>query len=190
MPRVNSKKKGNRGELAICKILSDHFQQKFNRVPASGAISTIHQLQQNSARTLAGDIICPDNFNFSIENKYGYDIDLYSLFQKDNGDKRKFIDFIEQAKEDANKVVGISPMVIYTRTRKKPLVGFSKFNLDNVLLDALDQFFTLKIEKIKDLNGLSGKNTDIWIFADLQEVLEKFPIEFFFSKNKEKKDGN
>lgn len=181
MARVNSKKKGNRGELAICKLLSEHFGEKFNRVPASGAISTIHQLQTNSARTLAGDLITPDNFKFSIENKYGYDIDLYNLFQSDNGDKRKFIDFIEQAKFDAQKVDGLLPMVIYTRTRKKPLVGFSKNNLDNVLLSLLDQFFSIKIEKIvKDSSGFSGKNTDVWIFADLSEVLNKFPKEFFF----------
>jgi len=172
MARINSKKKGNRGELIICKILSDHFGETFNRVPASGAISTIHKLSTSSAKTLAGDIICPDLFKFTIENKFGYEIDLYNLFQKDNGDKKKIGEFLSQSIVDCGKTVSMSPMVIYTRTRKKPLVFLleESFSSHKDIIRQLDQYMVF------------NHNNVSWIVADFVEVLVKFPKDFFFEK--------
>ena len=34
--KVNSKKKGNRWELQVCKLLGDAFDDEFRRVPMSG----------------------------------------------------------------------------------------------------------------------------------------------------------
>jgi len=170
---ANSKKKGNRGELAICKVLSEHFEQKFNRVPASGAISTIHKLSSASNRTLAGDIICPDNFSFSIENKFGYEVDLYNLFRPNHNHKSLFFEFMRQAEEDASKIPDVIPMVIYTRTRKKPLIimpleGHQKESKIKELAGILDQHLEIR------------KNGKLWMISDLEEVLSKFPKSFFF----------
>jgi hypothetical protein len=189
---INSKKKGNRGERKTVEILNKHFETtEFARVPTSGAIATIHNLSQNSQKSYCGDIITPDNFKFSIENKYGYDIDLYNIFQKDNGDKKKFIEFIEQAIKDSKKTKKTLPLVIYTRTRKKPLIGIQKNNIKDELLSKLDQFLTIKLEVIKeDSTGSNQKETDIWIFSDLIELLDKFPKEFFFLISSEIKNEN
>lgn len=167
--RVNSKQKGNRGERKIVDLLNDHFGTKeFARVPASGAISTIHKLGENSKKSYCGDIITPDNFRFSIENKFGYEIDLYNLFQEDNGDKRKFQEFIEQSIIDSEKVIELEPMVIYTRTRKKPLIGIRKKLIPIDLLDLLNEYINFKHKK------------EEWIILDLNLILSKFPKDFFF----------
>jgi len=176
---VNSKKKGNRGERKIVEMLNNHFDTKeFARVPASGAISTIHKLSKNSIKSYCGDIVTPDNFRFSVENKYGYEVDLYNLFQEDNGDKRKIQDFIDQAIKDSSKVSGIEPMVIYTRTRKKPLVAIRKLVLTTDLLNSLNQYIVFKYKK------------EEWIVSDLNEILRNFPKEFFFLDNCEKENAN
>ena len=50
--KVNSKKKGSRGELKACKILSEHFGMQFNKTPDSGAFGTAHKLDQQALETL------------------------------------------------------------------------------------------------------------------------------------------
>jgi hypothetical protein len=177
---INSKKKGNRGERKIVDILNKHFSTKeFARVPASGATSTIHTLSKGSVKSYCGDIITPDNFKFSIENKCGYDIDLYNIFKEDSGDRNQFVDFINQSKKDSEKVVGIFPMVIYTRTRKKPLIGFQKNVIPENFILYLNQYLSLTLKKESFENNKN--ETEDWIFADLNEVLSKFPKRFFFT---------
>lgn len=64
---AKSKRKGNAGELALCKIMSEIFSGSFVRVPNSGAMvggKNLHRRQtmsKNQDRTFRGDIIPPDH---------------------------------------------------------------------------------------------------------------------------------
>jgi hypothetical protein len=173
----NSKKKGNRGELEICKKLTKHFDLNFSRVPTSGAFSTTHNLTKNAHKYHAGDIICPDNFSFSIENKFGYEIDLYNLFKEKHNEKDKFFSFLSQSETDANKTENLIPMVIYTRTRKKPLVCLPLENNSK-------ENDIAKHKGILSIYLVIVNDATKWIVADLDEVLSKFPKDFFFSEVK------
>ena len=86
---LNSKKKGNRGELALCKILKTRFPgQDFMRVPSSGAImGKSNKIKNESAEmgtkeVLSGDLICPSKFKFSVESKFYSDISFWDIFNE------------------------------------------------------------------------------------------------------------
>ena len=111
--RKNACDKGKRGERTICKILSAHFNDEFKRTPSSGAISTIHRNISSAAhKVLAGDIMCPDGFVFSIENKYGYNLDIFNIFQKKHGDKKTLFGFFDQAVEEGMASVSLDGKMI------------------------------------------------------------------------------
>tara|TARA_R110000824_G_scaffold209686_4_gene395551 strand:- start:424 stop:954 length:531 start_codon:yes stop_codon:yes gene_type:complete len=115
--RVNSKAKGGAFERKIANMLNEEFNTKeFNRTPGSGAFATTHQLPEHI--TVAGDIITPKNFKFSIECKKGYnDQTIQSLLDY----KSKIWEFIGQAEKDAKKIKKV-PMIIYQQDRKDILV--------------------------------------------------------------------
>ena len=77
MAKINAKKKGNRGELELVKILCERFGEgKFKRCPSSGAYvgganrSSSENLTEAQKQAFASDIIAPENFRFSIEHKF------------------------------------------------------------------------------------------------------------------------
>lgn len=112
--RINSKKKGNKFENDLCKILNERFRTTdFSRTPGSGAFATTHSLPQHLK--VYGDLITPEFFKFVIEAKKGYNKEnLSSLF---NG-KSEIFKFIKQAEKDAefsNRMF----MVIYQQDRGK-----------------------------------------------------------------------
>jgi hypothetical protein len=64
--KINSKVKGNRNELAVCKILTEWTGHEFVRVPMSGG------LRWKNRMDICGDVINVDptfNFPFSVETK-------------------------------------------------------------------------------------------------------------------------
>ena len=127
--KVNSNRKGKRGEKNVCKKLIERFQKPFSRNPdtfGSGAWSTNKgDLQEElDLDHLAGDIITPKGFSFCIENKKGYDMEVFNLMSGANRkrDKKLLDEFIEQAERDAERV-GKIPMVLYAKDRC-PVIAF------------------------------------------------------------------
>lgn len=60
---VNSKLKGNRGELSACKALKKWSGMEFNRVPNSGG------LRWKNSQKVVGDIICESEIGWVFEVK-------------------------------------------------------------------------------------------------------------------------
>jgi len=82
MAKINSKDKGNRVELELAKILTERFGQEFKRVPMSGAWGTRNrefQVREDAMQILSGDIMCPENFKFSVESKGRIDFNFWDM---------------------------------------------------------------------------------------------------------------
>ena len=182
MSKINSKKKGNRSELKIAKLLSDKIGGIFSRVPTSGAFGSTHVLTDHAKLCLCGDIIaCSPSFLFSIENKSGYNIEINNLFKEENSTDKTLIKlFCEQALNDAlnsNKI----PMVIYSKDRRPPLCIIPRYikekerDLNLLLFCKLEVFMQINIK-------ITVNDTTIreWIVFSLDELLDKAPKSFFF----------
>lgn len=106
---VNGKKKGNNFERKIANMFSDRFAdyvgipKPFRRNPDSGSFFG----GTNVARTeiydtdwaVYGDLICPRNFNFSVECKHYKTAPTVSSILKQ--DVKQWDKWIAQAKQDA-----------------------------------------------------------------------------------------
>jgi len=118
--KINGKKKGNRTELELTKILTDRFKKSFSRTVGSGARWSQANLPKHAAEVFSGDIVVPKNFKFAIESKGGYDnIDLGAVFVTGSRDLETFF---EQALDDAKRC-GRKPMLCWKRSRK-PWMAF------------------------------------------------------------------
>lgn len=103
---VNGKQKGNSWERDIANMFSEEFEDTFRRVPNSGAIvgglnrKLIKEgLRQDAVEILAGDIIVPKDFPFSLECKSYQDFEFHRVVQ---GSCKTLDGWIEQAESDAN----------------------------------------------------------------------------------------
>ncbi len=157
--RINSSRKGKKAERDICEALSERFHLPFARKPdewGSGGWSTSHQdLQEGlDLEHMAGDLITPKGFAFSIENKKGYDLEFLNLFP---GSRRKkdtstLDGFIEQAERDSGRV-GKNPCIIYTKDYCPSIVfikeieniptGITKLNYKSYIGISLFDFLSL-----------------------------------------------
>ena len=119
--KVNGKKKGNRVELELSKILTARFGQGFSRSVGSGnRWGQKVQLSEQAKQVYSGDIVVPEGFRFTLESKGGYDgIDLNSAFVRGNSELDSFMD---QAMADSRRS-GRKPMLCWKRTRK-PWLAF------------------------------------------------------------------
>ena len=118
--KVNGKKKGNRTELDLTKILSERFKQSFSRTVGSGSRWSQANLPKHAAEVFSGDLVVPKNFKYTIESKGGYDsIDVGSVYISGN---KELDGFLEQAVDDAKRC-GRKPMLCWKRTRK-PWMAF------------------------------------------------------------------
>jgi hypothetical protein len=122
--RKNSKKKGNRGENQLVKILCEKFGDgEFKRTPSSGAYTgglnraKSENLPWEAKITLASDVITPANFNFTIEHKFYESIDFWHLFS----DKSKWNEWINQAEDDAT-FINKEPLVVIKYNRHERIV--------------------------------------------------------------------
>ena len=182
--KINSKAKGDRGELKACKILTDFFGIKFNKVPRSGGFGTTHQLEQNALEVLTGDILTPQGFLFTLENKSGYDIDLINFFcskhtsKKKSSDKTLIYTFLDQSVRDAVRVSKI-PAVIYTKDRRPPLliIPLNNFSGEKVLKEKLSKFELYLTFKYVPKYSYIWKN---WVLFSLEESLNVLGRNFFF----------
>ena len=121
--RINSKKKGNSNELLVAKLLSKRFGKTFQRVPASGAHGTnlaSTGLRQDALEILSGDIICPPDFNFSVEVKSRASFNFWDLLNKEDGE---IDEWIKQAEEEA-RISKKEFLLIIRVNNRKPFVIF------------------------------------------------------------------
>lgn len=118
--KVNGKKKGNRTELDLVKILTERFKKSFSRTVGSGARWSQANLPRHAAEVFSGDLVVPKGFKFAIESKGGYDsIDIGSVFISGN---KELDSFLDQAIDDAKRC-GRKPMLCWKRSRK-PWMAF------------------------------------------------------------------
>jgi len=128
--RSNSKKKGNRGEYDLVKILKERFPDKiWSRTFGSGAytggLNANHSklLTEEQKLLFVSDIRCPKEFRFSIEHKFYEKIDFYDLFNKSSN----LFSWYEQADTDA-KLLNKSPLLI-VKTNKHKRIVFVKLDV-------------------------------------------------------------
>lgn len=114
--KVDGKKKGNRTERNVVKVLNDRFGTGFSRSIGSGnRWSQTNHLPKHAQNVFSGDLVVPENFAFCIESKGGYDdIDVHNFF--DNGNSQIDL-FIKQCEDDAARC-GRKPLVIWKKNRK------------------------------------------------------------------------
>ena len=138
MAKINAKKKGNRGELELVKILCERFGEgKFKRTPSSGGFvgganrAFSGNLTEAQKQAFASDIIAPENFKFSIEHKfYKNPFTIFDLENKSSDINNWF----EQVSGDA-AFAGKEPLLIVKYNGKKRIV-FSRELVDvNYILE-------------------------------------------------------
>jgi Holliday junction resolvase len=157
--KINSKKKGNRSELELAKILTKRFNKGFSRSVGSGnRWSQTAYLPKHAQKVFSSDLVVPSEFKFALEVKGGYNgIDLNSIFLRGNSDLNQFL---TQAYKDAN------------RAEKKPLLAWKK-NRKPWLVFILTE--DLKENEFK-YKFIYQK----WTAIALDELL-KLPDDFFFT---------
>lgn len=130
---VNSKVKGNRGELMACKLLTAWTGQKFNRVPQSGGLGW-----RSDAR-IAGDIVAPIDFNFP----FVVEVKNYNKLNLTDAEKIKSTiikRFWSQVLRDADKVAKI-PLLLVKENGNKDFYLFTEFtNLNGLKPDLILRF--------------------------------------------------
>lgn len=168
---IQSKKKGNRGELELSHILNERFEgYTFARSVQSGAyIGQSNAYRANSMTeeqklVFAGDIRVPINFKFTIEHKAYAEASFWDLFNESSD----LHSWMKQAEHDAESV-GKQPMLIVKYNFHERIVYLKKGFVDS--LDCND----LYIYEIFSHNG--------WSCFYLKELLKQ-PDSFFFEEKK------
>jgi len=151
--KINGKKKGNRVELQLTKILTSRFELNFSRTVSSGARWSQAKLSEDAKNVFSGDLVVCKGFKFVIECKGGYDdIDLNSSFI----DGSKEIDaFLTQVTDDSKRC-NRKPMLCWKKTRKPWLVFIHKNELNNDQLNNIKYYLTY----------------NQWICLSLEELLK------------------
>jgi Holliday junction resolvase len=119
--KVNGKKKGNRTELELTKILNKRFGTGFSRSVGSGnRWSQTNHLPKHAQEIFSGDLIVPLGFKFVLESKGGYeDIDINGLFVRGNKELDGFLDQVSRDAKRCDK----KPMLCWKKNRKPWLVA-------------------------------------------------------------------
>lgn len=149
--KVDGKSKGNRTELNLCKILTNHFNEEFSRAPGSGArTSQVGFLPEHAKKTLTGDLTVPENFLWVIECKGGYEkeMNLTNICEGipclDN--------FISQVTKDS-AYCERKPIIFWKRNRKPWLAIVKKDDMP-LSLSQIDTFTVYKSWVILHLDTL------------------------------------
>jgi len=114
--KVNGKKKGNRVELELTKILNKRFGTGFSRSVGSGnRWSQVNNLPQHAKEVFSGDLVVPGGFKFVLESKGGYEgIDLNSMFVRGSSE---LDGFLSQVSKDARRC-NRKPMLCWKKNRR------------------------------------------------------------------------
>jgi len=174
---INSKKKGNRGELELVHILEEKFGVgRFKRTHSSGAWTGgknregCENLPWEAKITLVSDLITPADFNFVIEHKFYADISFWELLS----DKSNWNDWLNQVEGDADFVKKVPLLIIkYNRHDRIALVpyaylvkyGMSKEKIDLELSKKIHEsakYFVWKGYSVVSLQSLLDLPVDFW----------------------------
>lgn len=128
--KINSKKKGNRNELELAKLLTKRFNKGFSRSVGSGnRWSQTAFLPKHAQKVFSSDLIVPLNFKFCLEVKGGYNgIDLNSIFTRGNSDLDKFLVQVFKDSKRAEK----KPLLAWKKDRKPWLVFVLNKEVENL----------------------------------------------------------
>ena len=122
---VNGKQKGNKFERDIANMFSERFrdytgiEKSFRRNPDSGSFFGGTNVERkeiyDTEFAIYGDLICPRNFNFTVECKHYKSPPSVNQILKQ--DIKEWDDWISQAWQDA-EACGKEPLIIirYNRT--------------------------------------------------------------------------
>ena len=102
---INQKKKGNRNELVVCKVLEKWTGSPFSRVPSSGG------LRWKNNKSICGDVVCTDEnvyFPFSVETKHLKELAVTTYLRANS----KVFTIYKQAKRDAERAGKIPMMML------------------------------------------------------------------------------
>ena len=146
---INSKKKGNRVELEFAKLLTKRFNQKFTRVPASGAHGTRlaeTNIREDAKEILSGDLICPKEFRFSVEVKSRININFWDLLNDNN---TEIDEWISQSEGDA-KIAKKEMLVIVKINNRKPFIIIDSI-LDETLLIYKKKYSIIRLDYFLNL---------------------------------------
>lgn len=156
LSKINSKAKGNAGELEFVKILKKRFNSEaFSRVPSSGAWGGGQNRQKRDGMsieqklTLVADIMTPPEFKFVIEHKFYAEASFWDLFN----DSSKFREWATQVSGDA-KFVGKEPLLVMKFNRKGRIAMVRNMTVPNTVFDWFyngDRWSCLKIEDFLEL---------------------------------------
>lgn len=165
---IQSKKKGNRGELELSHILNERFEgYTFARSVQSGAyIGQSNAYRANSMTeeqklVFAGDIRVPINFKFTIEHKAYAEASFWDLFNESSD----LHSWMKQAEHDAESV-GKQPMLIV------------KYNFHERIVFLVDLSSDFPISSV----FTTTFNNKKWSCFYLKELL-KMPNSFFFEES-------
>jgi len=132
--KKNSGDKGDRGERMLCQVLNRHFDtNEFTRVLGSGnRWSQVEFVKKD----YIGDVVCPDDFRFVVECKFGYtdELDLYSAIASGH----YLLDEWTSKAEDYAERSGRDPIICWKR-EYLPWLGIVKTS-------ALDQEFDFQFK--------------------------------------------
>lgn len=163
--KVDGKKKGNRTELALCKLLTKHFGVDFTRSVGSGnRWGQVRQLSAQAKQVFSGDISVPDGFLWVFESKGGYEKEIDLTNAMDGEGIAQLDKFIEQSSHDAT-CCGRKPIICWKRNRKPWLACIQSV-----------EFFTISC-KTDFPYRLHYRD---WVIISLTELLEKTDRLFWF----------
>jgi hypothetical protein len=142
MGRVNGKQKGNKFERDIANKLSERFkaftgiEKSFRRNPDSGSFFGGTNIQRmdiyDTDYALYGDLICPRNFNFSIECKHYKEAPPLNAIMTQK--VKQWDDWLSQADQDAKASNKESLMIVkYNRTETMAFLATPLLTLDMIL---------------------------------------------------------
>lgn len=151
---IDSKAKGNRGELELVKIFEKKFGKgKFKRSPQSGAhVGGLNrELNENlsieAKITLVSDIITPIDFAFVIEHKFYNKASFWDLFNE----KSELNKWLEQVEGDA-KFVNKKPMLV-VKYNRKPRIAYVRLDDRSYVFEYRNWFCYLLEELLKRDNN-------------------------------------
>ena len=129
--KIKSGLKGKSQERDLVKILNERFAKRIAEHPKDGAFSRSVGsgnrfgqqviLSEAASQIYAGDLTCPEHFNFVVESKKGYnDIDLITAF---TGKCGGLDEFLKQVLDDSKRV-SRKPLLVWKKDRKPALAFF------------------------------------------------------------------
>jgi hypothetical protein len=179
--RINSKKKGNRWENQVCKILGSAFDDVFRRVPMSGGFVggknkfRNYFVNEDAQSQLTGDLITPSWFPFIVECKnYNDSPKVHNLLSI--GDK-DLDQWIKQAKDEA-KTAKKEWLIIFNMTSKRKsfaVVDFDRFyfliNNNKVLFP--NNYIVYKNSIILDFDQFTKKFMPLYFPQDWENIRDQ-----------------